>query len=75
MKTLLAVVALCLSAAGQAVYSGAALSSGSLMYGASAGAFFGPTLPAVWVDNNEALDGVNCGGQCSGAGFVAPTYE
>ena len=34
-----------------------------------------PILPAKWLDNNEATDGINCGGLCSGVGYVAPTYE
>lgn len=33
------------------------------------------TLPASWEDNNEATDGVNCGGFCSGAGYPSPAYE
>lgn len=32
-------------------------------------------LPSVWVDNNEATDGVNCGGFCTGLGYAAPLYE
>ena len=38
-------------------------------------AYAQPALPQLWVDNNRALDGVNCGGFCSGTGYVAPTYE
>ena len=34
-----------------------------------------PTQPQAWVDNNEAFDGVNCGGYCVGQGYVAPQYE
>ena len=31
--------------------------------------------PLTWHDNNEATDGINCGGLCSGTGFLPPVYE
>jgi len=68
------IVFLCLPALGQATYSGAGAFWGSAAYGAVQGPSL-PALPNIWVDNNEALDGVNCGGYCSGIGYVAPAYE
>src|SRR5208337_4313997 len=47
----------------------------SLALSVSARAQVLPTLPQVWIDNNEATDGVNCGGYCSGVGYAAPAYE
>jgi len=38
-------------------------------------AYAQPALPQVKIDNNRALDGVNCGGYCSGTGYVPPPYE
>lgn len=51
--------------------------NGRWQWGSSAFAAGGltPQLPLVWVDNNEATDGVNCGGFCSGTGFTAPGFE
>src|SRR5208337_2006632 len=47
----------------------------SLALSVSARAQVLPTLNQVWIDNNEATDGVNCGGYCSGVGYAAPAYE
>lgn len=33
------------------------------------------SLPTTWEDNNEATDGINCGGYCSGLGYPYPAYE
>src|ERR1017187_1843362 len=80
-RLILLLIMLCASAFGrQAVSSGYTKTQGFVELSGFfySGTFYTPGLPALpakWLDNNEATDGVNCGGYCSGVGYTAPTYE
>ena len=75
MKKLLAILLFCVPALGQAANSGRGLYSGSAMFGTSAG--FSPTLPQVWVDNNELTCGIttSCYPGSPGNVLTPPAYE